>query len=94
MHAAHDLARVAAFARTELRNDARLGEIELGRDAIDQRARTRDDRGHLKGTLQKSPEEQNAHEVPNFYRRPPDCPVTKFQWNRGEIHKLSSPEAS
>jgi hypothetical protein len=68
-HAASDFARMDAFARSVFGDDTGTIEIDFSGHAFHQRLGTGDNGSDLKGPLQKSLEEQNAHEVANFYRR-------------------------
>ena len=81
------------FARTVLGNDTGAGEINLGGDAVNQRLGAGNNGGDLKRTLQKSPEEQNAHEGPNFYRTLRIVQSRSCNGIRAEIQALSSPGA-
>jgi hypothetical protein len=68
-HAAGDLARMDAFARSVFGDDPGTSEIDLVGDAFDQGLGAGNNGSDLKRPLQKSLKEQNAHEVANFYRR-------------------------
>src|SRR3984893_9250797 len=64
-HPARDRARVHAFARSVLSNHARTFEVDLTRNALNQRFRTGDNGGDLPGALEESLEKQRAHRSRN-----------------------------
>src|SRR5437588_769820 len=74
-HSARDFARMHAFARTVLRDHMRPIEVNFIGHALNQRPRTGDNGGNLKGTLEKSLEEKGAHPKTNSHPQPRHCPV-------------------
>src|SRR3954467_10199584 len=74
-HPARNLAGVDPFSRTIFRNHAGLTEIHFVRDAIHERFRTGNDGRDLERAVQKSPEEQHAHEGGNSQPLPRPCPA-------------------
>ncbi len=75
-HAAGDLARVHAFTRPVFGDDAGTTEIDLFGDAFDQGLGTGNNGSDLKGPLQESLKEQNAHGSGELQPPPQPCPVS------------------
>src|SRR6266404_534045 len=75
-HPARDLAGMHAFTWPVFGDHAGLFEINLVRDAFNQRFRARHDRGDLKWTFQESLEEKGAHRKTNSHPLSQQCPVT------------------
>jgi len=62
-HSSRNLARVYAFTRAVLRDDAWLTEIHFAGDAFHERFRAGNDRRDLKRPLQEALKKQNTHET-------------------------------
>src|SRR5436190_2209070 len=75
-HPSRDLTRVHPFARTVLRDHARLGELHFAGDTFHHRLRTWYNRRDLERTLQKTLEKKCAHEERNVRLRCSGCPVS------------------
>src|SRR5439155_8321025 len=74
-HSARDFPRMHAFAGTVLGDHTRPIEVDLIGHPLDQRPRTGDNGGNLKGALEKSLEEKGAHPKTNSHPQPRHCPV-------------------
>ena len=69
-HPSRDFARVHAFTRPVLSDDAWPSEIHLTGDAFHHRSRAGNDRGDLKWTLQEPLEKECAHGIEIVVRTP------------------------